>query len=992
MSSSLRVTSMEEVVQQPYAGFAGLKWQVHKFGGTSVANADCFLRAARIVEDQLGIPDSLRSDGVSFLSSLGNTDCNLAVVVSAMGGKPKVTDLLLDSVKFAAQRDLVSQEECISLVLRKHDECLGILFSDEPETRDKLIGIVKQDLANVNDILKTVALMKWQAERIRELVSGFGELWSAQILAALLQKRSKQRTRKIKEVSSNSLHDLVSAVHHEFVFLDARRVITVDEDEAIQDGAIEWSKSLEKLESVFKQAKEEFSKRQRSGQDCLADSMLHFIVTGYVASNTHGVACTLKRDGSDYSAAIMGRLLQSNSIQIWTDVDGVLSADPRRVPLAQVLNEVSYNEAMELAFFGAKVIHPKTMQPAIMAEPQIPIYIRNTFNASFRGTRIFTGSTSLQNKDKVVCGFTSIENMALINVEGSGMIGVRGILRRIFSSLEAINVNVILISQASSEHSVTFALVEADAKEAKAAIEEEFATELRNNRITNVDLKAPCSVIAAVGDGMSQQTGVSGRFFSALGDAKINVLAIAQGSSERNISAVVRAEDSARALRAVHAAFRLSHTTIRVAIIGMNELGDSLLKLLQERRAALRDTYEVDLQVVAVLTQGHSSETVCLEKDVDGGAGSITIESFNKVTCGSNVTDDEDGDKAVSKPGGLSTLLGRLFRNECTNHVVFDCTNDEEVGKYHAAWLRAGVDVVTANNTGLSGPKEQRNEISKAEKAFGKQSANYLREVTVGGGLPIINTTRTLLHTGDKIRRVDGIFSVSLSYIMFRVSPPADISRCSNFDQSSSKELSEGNHGISPSTDFQIECSFSQAVKEAIDLGLMEEDPTKDLNNEYTARVLMILSRELGIHHLETEDILTASDKLLGNTSDFQNLTKEIDDSVKRRVEEARANGCVIRQISSVDIATSEVEIKFVEVPDHHIFAVTPPSCECVRFFTHRHMTYPLVVQGPSAGADSTASALLADLLHHSRAKTNPRAVSLSKSGTSATLNHMTPL
>ncbi|GAX13360.1 bifunctional aspartokinase / homoserine dehydrogenase 1 [Fistulifera solaris] len=986
MSSSSRLVSIEDASQQSYVGFDGLKWQVHKFGGTSVANAECFLRAARIVEDQLGISDS--NGDVSLSSSLGNTDCHLAVVVSAMGGKPKVTDLLLDSVKHAAKRDQAPQEECITLVLRKHDECLGILFQDEPETRDKLLGIVQQDLANVSDILKTVSLMKWEAERIRELVSGFGEVWSAQILAALLQKRSNQRANKVKVVSADALQDLVSEVHHDFVFLDARRVITIDEDEAVQDGAVVWDESLRKLESVFQQAKEELQAKQGSSDD--TEKMLHFIVTGYVASNTHGVACTLKRDGSDYSAAIMGRLLQANSIQIWTDVDGVLSADPRRVPLAQVLDEVSYNEAMELAFFGAKVIHPKTMQPAIMSEPQIPIYIRNTFNASFRGTRIFTRSTSLQNKEKAVCGFTSIENMALINVEGSGMIGVRGILRRIFSSLEAINVNVILISQASSEHSVTFALVESDAKAAKIAIEEEFSTELRNNRITNIDLKAPCSVIAAVGDGMSQQTGVSGRFFSALGDAKINVLAIAQGSSERNISAVVSAEDSARALRAVHAAFRLSHTTIRVAIIGMNELGDSLLKLLQERRTALRYTYEVDLQIVAVLDQGSSSEIICLEQDVDGGAGSITLESFNNVTGGSEVT--HDGDKAIPKPGGISTLLERLFRNECTNHVVFDCTNDEEVGKYHATWLRAGVDVVTANNTGLSGPKEQRNEISKAEKAFGKQSANYLREVTVGGGLPIINTTRTLLHTGDKIRRVDGIFSVSLSYIMFRVSPPADTSRCSAFDQQTSKGHSDGNHGISPSTDFQSECSFSQAVKEAIDLGLMEEDPTKDLNNEYTARVLMILSRELGIHHLETEDILGASDKLLGETSDFLNLTQEIDDNVKKRVDEARAKGCVIRQISSVDIATSEVDIRFVEVPDHHIFAVTPPSCECVRFFTHRHMTYPLVVQGPSAGADSTASALLADLLHHSRARTNARAVSLSKSGTSAALTHMTPL
>ena len=972
---------------EPLTGFARLPWDVHKFGGTSVANADCYLTVAGILEEQLGFSgndndnSSMFGGGASSIKTL----CNLAVVVSAMGGKPKTTDLLLDSVKLAALRDSETVEKSLAMVLAKHETCLQTLFArDNPADGERLLSMIRKDIEDIQDILKTVSLMKWQAQRISELVSGYGELWSAQILTALMRMRSAKRNQLSRELSSSSLQQ-EKFTTHEFVYLDARRVITIDE-EAIQDGAVVWEESGKKLETVFR---EEMSKLNNNNSN--GEQLLHFIITGYVACNTEGVATTLQRDGSDYSAAIMGRLLQSNGITIWTDVDGVLSADPRRVPLCQVLPEVSYNEAMELAYFGAKVIHPKTMQPAIQSEPQIPIYIRNTFNASFRGTRIFTSSPTCQDRDRVVCGFTSIENMALINVEGTGMIGVPGVGKRIFGTLEAHGINVVLISQASSEHSVSFATLESQAWIAKEAIEEEFHKELRNNRISQVDVKTPCSIIAAVGDAMHHTAGVSGRFFSALGDAKINVLAIAQGSSERNISAVVMTSESTRALRAVHAAFRLSHTNIRVGIVGMNELGYSLLKLLQDRRTTLRAKFDIDLQVFTVLDSSADTHIVRPKVDNDGQA-SVTLKSYKRaIAIGTSdneeaSTYDQESSEAIRVEGGLSTVLENLYREECTNHVIFDCTNDEEAGKYHAKWLRSGVDVVTANNTGLSGSKEQREEIAEAEKAFGKQSAKYLRAVTVGGGLPIINTVRTLLETGDKIRRVDGILSVSLSYIMFRISPPPAIARSSRFDENSSHGAFDGDLLVSPSTNIGAACTFSQAVKEAIALGLMEEDPTKDLDNEYTARVLMVLARELGIDDAETSEIQTSSEKLFEDIVDFKNLPIEIDLKVSARVEEARSHGCCLRQICSVDVAERLVEIKFVEIPEHHILAVTPPSCECVRFFTHRHRSYPLIVQGPTAGADSTASALLAELLQLMRGKASPRSVGFSRTGTSAEL------
>lgn len=689
-------------------------------------------------------------------------------------------------------------------------------------------------------------------------------------------------------------------------------------------------------------------------------------MTGYVASNTQGVATTLQRDGSDYSAAILGRLLSAQTITIWTDVNGVLSADPRRVPLAQVIPEVSFNEAMELAYFGAKVIHPKTMQPAVTA--QIPIYIRNTFNPAYPGSKIFTSSTTQE--DKVVCAFSSIEKMALVNVEGSGLVGVLGVCKRLFGTLEQSGVNVVLISQASSEHSITFATTQEMVATAKEVIEEEFRREMEQSRISRIDIKEPCSIIAAVGDSMSSTMGCSGRFFSALGDAKVNVLAIAQGCSERNISAVVSSEDSVRALRAVHAAFRLSHTTLRIGIVGMNEIGESLLRLLSRQREKLRQDFDLDLQVCVVFPKPNGNDLLCLEKDTDASTNSITVEAAT------NPGKDFPEGRTKLVEGGVESLLQYLMRDTCTNHVIFDCTNDETVGRHHSNWLRSRVDVVTANNTGLSGSKAQRSDIRRAENAHGKQSATYLREVTVGGGLPILKTLQSLVNTGDVIRRVDGILSVSLSYIMYRISPPPKNS--SNFDEA----LCNGAFGGDVAEGIGSPCSFSKAVREAIDLGLMEEDPTHDLDNEYTARVLMVLARELGIaRDLELRDIMQRSQRVLeGTPVDYKNLTADVDDMMRAKVESASSKGRVLRHVASVDVQNTQVAINIVEVPHDHLFAITPPSCECVRFFTDRHQAYPLVVQGPSAGADSTASALLAELLYLMRGKSSPQTVALSKS------------
>jgi aspartokinase/homoserine dehydrogenase 1 len=417
----------------------------------------------------------------------------------------------------------------------------------------------------------------------------------------------------------------------------------------------------------------------------------------------------------------------------------------------------------------------------------------------------------------------------------------------------------------------------------------------------------------------------------------------------------------------------------------MNELGESLLKLLQSQRAKIRSKFEVDLQVCVIIAEGSTSDHVYLKNDTPGSTDSITVSAYKTVTgAGVNershtVSFDNASEVACVVPGGILGFTEHLISEDCAHHVIFDCTGEEAVGKLHAEWLNTGVNVVTANNWGLAGPREQRDAIAAAEKAHGKLSAQYMREVTVGGALPVINTARNLLNSGDKIRRIDGIISVSMSYILFRISPPLGADINSQFDEVISKGAFHGDISLSPSVHVGEACSFSQAVEEAVALGLMEEDPVKDLNNDYSSRCLMCLAKELGLDHQTSyEAIHDASERLVEDV-DFSKITPEIEKKVHEKVKAAQERGCVLRHIASIDVSQGMIEMRLVEVPNTHIFAVTPPSCECVRFFTERHLRYPLIIQGPSAGADSTASGLLAEFLSHMRSKVGPRSGTISR-------------
>mmetsp|Transcript_23620 Transcript_23620/g.35133 ORF Transcript_23620/g.35133 Transcript_23620/m.35133 type:complete len:333 (-) Transcript_23620:140-1138(-) len=324
---------------------------------------------------------------------------------------------------------------------------------------------------------------------------------------------------------------------------------------------------------------------------------------------------------------------------------------------------------------------------------------------------------------------------------------------------------------------------------------------------------------------------------------------------------------------------------------------------------------------------------------------------------------------------------------DCANSVIFDCTADEKAGEKHLSWLKSGTNVVTANSSALAGPLEVRNEIKNIERA---KKANYLREVTVGGGLPVISTLRALLNSGDRVRRLDGVLSVTMSYVLHRIAPPPGNIECSNFDESSTKGAYRRDSSISPAGGGMLaKPFFSQAMREAVALGLTEEDPIKDINNEYTARCLLVLAHELGMDSkYDVKKIQSLGESLVGqDVQSYSEIELDLDAKMKDRVASAAANGCVPRHVFSIDVKTGEISIGIVDVPQTHIFAMLPPSCECVRFFTQRHRTYPLVVQGPSAGPDSTASALLADLLNLMRKTGGPRPGELSRSLSSSILS-----
>ncbi len=811
------------------------KWIVHKFGGSSVADAGCFRRVAEIVE--------------------ASPHPREAVVLSACRG---VTDALLALVSLAEKPD-GDFIPAIEALRTRHLELAASLVSAAACTA--YAAQLERDCHDIAGMLQTVRLIRSSTYSMRDVISGYGEIWSTRLFAPYLRERAR--------------------IKGEVLWIDAREVVIVEW--ASLGPAVQWPVSEANLARLVPP---NFTGR--------------LIVTGFVATTIKGIQTTLGRNGSDFSGSIFGALLGAAEIIIWTDVDGVLSADPRLVPNAQVIDQLSYNEAMELAYFGAKVIHPQTMEPAIARD--IPIYIRNTFAPEKHGTLICAHPKSALK----VKGITTIDPVALVNLEGAGMIGVPGTAHRLFGALRDSGISVILISQGSSEHSICFAIPEAQAARAEEAVRRAFDAELRDGQIQHVEVGLGMSILAVVGDGMAGAHGVAAKVFNSLGDAAISVRAIAQGASERNISVVVDGKVGAKALRAVHAAFYLSPNTLSIGLIGPGTVGRVLLAQIATQIERLR-VLNLDLRVRAIA----SSKRMLLEETaIDLGRWAERLAE-------------------AGEPLDLDKFASHVQADYIPHSVIVDCTASAEVSKSYAAWLTHGIHVVTPNKKANSGTLPDYRALQEAARAAG---THYLYEATVGAGLPIIQTLRDLRQTGDEITCIEGIFSGTLAYLF---------------------NLFDGRE------------SFSSIVRAAKAKGYTEPDPRDDLSGMDVARKLIILGREMGLT-LELADVRVEGlvPPALENCSveDFMARLPEFDAAMTATLEDARGKNQVLRYVGRVDESGKAI-VGLMRLDAGHAFAHIALTDNVVRFATRRYCDNPLIVQGPGAGPEVTAGGVFSDLL-----------------------------
>lgn len=809
------------------------RWTVHKFGGSSLAGVDEFARVARIVADA----------GPS----------RRAVVVSAPAG---VTDRLL------ALLDLALDDDGVEAGLAALGRDLAALVDGlvHGPARDRLAAALDQDLDTIRAVVASTRLLRAVPPEAAGLVSGFGEFWSARLLAARVEADGGASA----------------------TWLDARRFLVVGPGEL--GPAVDWSASSTLLADAL--------------TDVDADVV---VITGYVARTAAGSPTTLGRNGSDHSASIVAKLLEAERAVIWTDVDGVLSGDPRIEPEASVVPRLTYDEAMELAYFGARVIHPSTMAPLIDAG--IPLVIRNSFAPDAPGTRI----GAVGDDEHRVKGITVIDGMALVNLRGAGLIGVPGTAARLFGALREAGISVVVISQGSSEHSICVAVRDEVASDAARVVEEAFARELARGQIQAVDVQEGCAILAVVGDGMRGVPGVAGRLFGALGRAGVNVRAIAQGSSERNISAVIDGTDARRALRTVHTAFYLSPRTVSVGLVGPGNVGAQFLDQVTAALERIARDARLDLRL-----RGIARSTRMVRSD-----GGIPW------------TEWRDALGEASEPADLDAFARHIRADHLPHAVIIDCSAATEPAERYGAWMERGIHVITANKLAGAAPLEAYDDMHRRRRLGG---ARFLQESTVGAGLPILTTLRDLRTTGDRVHFVEGILSGTLAYL-FNV-----------FD------------GSRP---------FSALVAEAREKGFTEPDPRDDLSGTDVARKLVILAREMGLplelHDVEVES-LVPPELAAVDVDGFLHGLGRFDEAMERRRADAASQGRVLRFVGRVD-AEGRAAARIEALPAEHPFASMDLTDNVVRFVSDRYADNALVVRGPGAGPAVTAAGVFADLL-----------------------------
>ncbi|MCA5005939.1 bifunctional aspartate kinase/homoserine dehydrogenase I [Sphingobacterium bovistauri] len=777
------------------------------------------------------------------------------VVLSAMSG---VTNLLTLMAKNAAERKSFSED--IKLLEEKHFEVvkqlIAIKYQNPVFTKLKLM------LNELEEILQGVYALKELSLQSKDLIISFGERFSNYMVSKIMEQYNP-----------------------EAIFVDASHYVKTDSN--FGNAHLNEELTTQLINSL---------------KHSHADKLM--FVTGFIGSNDAGRVTTLGRGGSDYTAAIFGSILDATVIEIWTDVNGMLTADPRIVKKAFSLPVLSYTEAMELSYFGAKVIYPPTMIPAFLK--RIPIAIRNTFEPDFPGTIIQFETDCTQYPIK---GISSISDISIINLSGSGMIGKSGFSGRLFTLLAREQINVVLITQSSSEHSITFAVNPSDAERALKLISSEFELELDANKLVMPEVEQHLSVLAIVGENMKRTPGMSGRLFAALGRNGINVRAIAQGSSEFNISVIISKEDLAKALNTVHDAFFAElKKTLYVFNLGTGNIGSTLFKQLAEQHDFLLDKNDIEIKVAGV---ANSRKMLFDAEGIDLNTWSENLEDNGQVA-------------------DLSSFVEKMKSMNLPNCVFIDNTASKLPATYYEDIFKANISIVTCNKIANSGEYANYKLLRDTAR---KHGVDFFYETNVGAGLPIVRVLKDLMLSGDRILKIEAILSGTISYIF---------------------------------NNFVADASFYDVVKKAQALGYTEPDPRDDLGGVDFMRKMLILARDAG-HKIEPSDvdlgaILPESCLKADSVDEFYTELLKADQYFNDLKERAAAENRVIRYIGKLE--DGKVAISMQMVDERHPFYALSGSDNIISFTTERYKERPLVVKGPGAGAEVTAGGVFADLVN----------------------------
>lgn len=780
---------------------------------------------------------------------------NIAVVVSAFGG---VTDLLLEAAKKAAKKD-ETYKTTFEVIETRHIEVVKTLIPVMEQSA--ILSNVKRQLNHLETLFDGCFLLGELSDRTSDTIVSFGEMLSSYIISEVLKTKTDG-----------------------VVFKDSREIIKTNN--AYGKGIVDFKTSDNLIQDYFK-----------------TNTAKITLLPGFVASSKEGNTTTLGRGGSDYTAAIIASAIHASILEIWTDVSGMYTANPKLVKQALPIEKMSYEEAMELSHFGAKVLYPPTVQPVL--NKNIPILIKNTFEPHSAGTLI-TKESALS--DNPVRGISHIDHISLLTLEGSGLIGVLGSSKRLFEVLSKEGINVIFITQASSEHSVCLGVQSSDALKAKTAIDKEFEFEISQNKIDKTTIESDLSILAVVGENMKNHQGLSGKTFSTLGKNNVNIRAIAQGASERNISAVIASKDVFKAINSLHESFFEDDIKqLNLFVIGVGNVGEIFLKQIHKQKQYLIDNLKINVRVAA-------------------------LANSKKMLFDAEGIDLADWKTQLNEKGQVSdvpTFIRQVKQLNLRNSIFVDNTANADVSKIYHEFLKSSIAVVTCNKIANSSVYSNYKNLKDLSK---KYNAPFLFETNVGAGLPIMDTLKNMIASGDRITKIQAVLSGSLNFVF---------------------------------NGFNDKVTFHDIVKQAQIEGYTEPDPKIDLSGVDVMRKILILARESGLQ-MEIEDIENVSflpkdslettsvdsfmASLVKNESHFQQLYKTASD-----------NGCRLKYVAKLENGKASVGLQ--NIPSDHPFYNLEGKDNIVVFYSDRYKDQPLLVKGAGAGAEVTASGIFSDII-----------------------------